>query len=70
MCLFDAVWGLSPPVTVAKASSWVLEGFQDAPEGFRKGFSTGGRVSDKGFFILAKVLRAVWKAPLSDGRKG
>ena len=44
-------------VTVAGASSWGLEGFQDAPEGFRKGFSTGGRVSDKGFFILAKVFR-------------
>ena len=47
------------PVTVAMVSSKVLEGFGDAPEGFRKGFSTGGRVSDKGFFILAKVLRVV-----------
>ena len=42
---------------VVMVSSKVLEGFGDAPEGFRKGFSTGGRVSDKGFFILATVSR-------------
>ncbi len=44
-------------MSVAMVSSKVLGGFWDAPEGFRKGFSTGGRVSDKGFVILAAVLR-------------
>ena len=51
------LWRGEASVPVVRASSWVLEGFPDAPEGFRKGFSTGGRVSDKGFFILAKVFR-------------